>query len=152
MLEQVVDRRLEVVHTGLPVRNHRAAEQPFFARLVEFLVHGHWLQEPRPRLAEVGVFAGVGETREDLREFGDVVVVVGGDRTTVGTELRRGVDVQLEQADRKKLHDFTGEVLVREDVVFGVRLAVVDVAQVDAHRGVQRDVTEQVAKVAERIA
>ena len=80
------------------------------------------------------------------------ILVVAGNRLTVGIELLRAIRVQLEQTDRKQLHDFARVVFVWLGVATRVRLIVVHHVEEIAHGRVQGDVFKELPEIAEGVA
>jgi len=151
MIKQVVDCGFYVLQSRLPGRYRRAIQKRFCARFVFGIEHLHGRQELRDRIAEVGIAAAVRKTRENFGKLANVVVRIGRNRIAIGVEPKRAVRIQLEQPYREQLHDFTGIVLVGKNVVGRIGATVVDMAQVDSHCRMQRDITQQVAKISEGI-
>ena len=105
-----------------------------------------------PTAAAPAVGRGEIEAGEDAGEFGDVAVVVGRDRLAAGVELAAAIGVQFPQPDGEQLHDLSGEILIGIAVDRGIRLLVAGMAEIHAHRGMEGDIEQQVAVVAEGVA
>ncbi len=99
-----------------------------------------------------GVTGTVAEASEHTCEFGDVALVIGGNRKAVGTQHKAAVRMAQHQTDGEELHDLTGVVFVRENVhaAAGVLGAVAQMGEVDAHHRAVAHALEQVAILAER--
>ena len=106
--------------------------------------------EPDPWLGLV--LAGVCPAGERLGEALDGILVVSRYADAGAVGLHAAVDVEHDSTDRKELHDFAREILVRLGLQHRIGLGAALHAEVLAHDGVQRDVTKQRLGVAERVA
>lgn len=161
---EVVERRGQVLLSGQP-GGHLKPEITFRARVMIAREHLHRVGPARlvtlgARTAvEVGVRNhGVAcgriviyaerPTGEHAGEFGDVTLVVGGDRQTVVAEHQRAVRMEFYQTDREQLHDLTREVLIRRNHHHARAvddfLLVAKVGQVVADHRVERHPLQQI--------
>ena len=81
-----------------------------------------------PELRFLTVCTSIGQTRENLGEFTNISVVVGGDWPAIGIQFLGTVRVQLVNTDGEELHDLTGVIFIGEGIGIGISLTVVDVA------------------------
>ncbi len=151
MPEQVVNGGVDVLQAGLPRGNVPPANEVFRAGFVVLFVHAHRPRPHRLAVAEVAVGTVERKAREDLRQLGDVVVVVRGNRLPASVPQVRSVRFELEQPDRKELHDLARVVLVGESPAAGIGLVVAEMREVRPHDGVERDVPKNVPVVPERV-
>ncbi len=150
MGEDAVERRVKIVDAALARRNRHAAEHELRARIVEIRIELHRLHlvlARGARLREVRG-AGVGPARVRVREPFDDRLRIRRNGLAGAVELRRAVDGELHEPDREELHQLARIVLVGSDVGRGIGLLVAEHAQVDAHRGMQRDGFDQLAVIA----
>ena len=143
IVEDVVDRVVQVPGRALARGQHHAVQQGLRLPVVLGLVGHHRVDVVRHARSGRGRETPAGE---DASEVVDVVLRVGRNRLSLVVELRRAIDIEPHSTDREQLQDLARVVLVRP----GARV-VVDV-EVVPHRRIERDVVEQLAVVAERVA
>ena len=159
VIEDIVERRLEVLLRGLTIRQDRLrdtriAQQFLRARRVLLRVRLH-----RLNLGRVGALrrreersSGVVPTGEDVGEALDHGLVVGRKGIAGPVHRHAPVRVQLDEPDREQLHELAGVILVGPDVARRVGLPVAEHVEERSHRRVQGDVFDQLAEVTERAA
>ncbi len=119
-----------------------------------FIKHDHRRIEHRSIATKSGLRVGrpsVGQTRKNLSKLPNIGVVVGGLRITVRAESVGTIGIELIKTNREQLHDLTRVILVREGVRHWISLSVIDMTEVEAHRGVEGHRPQKITVVAETV-
>ena len=98
-----------------------------------------------------GIVIVVDESRERARQSRDCLVVISFDQFAVRTDHVGAVRPQMDQADRKKLHDFARVILIGFGSGNRVGLLVLHGGQPDSHDWMERHRVEQIPVVAKRV-
>ncbi len=157
MVEQGVERGLEGVLAGRVGGDRHAAEMDRriavlggieLHRIDAEFVRDHRIILPVDvdvlHTGKIVIVAG-----EDMRQVHDVVLAVGIDRAAVGVLLFGPVGVEHAQPDREELHHLARIILIGLATGGLVFLKVALGVEVHAHAGIERDMLEQVAEIAE---
>mmetsp|Transcript_5553 Transcript_5553/g.21325 ORF Transcript_5553/g.21325 Transcript_5553/m.21325 type:complete len:622 (-) Transcript_5553:134-1999(-) len=155
VVEDVVQRRLQVGARALAAGQHHAVEQLLAAGVVVILEGDH-RRVVVARVAEAVAGRagprGIGPAGEGVGKALDRVLVVARDRLALAIELLAAIGVELPQADGEQLQHLAGVVLVGLDALGRVGLVVVRHVQIATHRRAQGHLPEHIAEIAEAVA
>ena len=141
MIEKVVYTGFDILHPRLTVRYDKSGQELFFPGLVKLIEHLHLGHVDRLWIAEVRSRTTVRHPGKNFGELANVGITIRRYWISVAVELLRAVEFEFEKPDREQLHYLPGIVLVGKRIILGIGLAVVDVAEIDAHRRMHRDGT-----------
>src|SRR4051812_37456830 len=84
--------------------------------------------------SEAPILSAIPQAGEHTGQFGNIAIVVSGDRLAIAVEFAGSITIQLPKADAEQLHHLAGEIFVRVLVYFRPRLLVAKMAEISAHQ------------------